>query len=330
MKRRTFLEVLCAATLGWPITTIAQPAKPSAAKTHRVAVLAPGTQAAEAAILKPFFDGMRELGWIEGRNVVYDWALAGNDHARLPALAAELVKRNPDVIFAPPTPAALAASRATHTIPVVFSVNVDPVALGLVKSLARPGANVTGVTFVFDSIAPKRIEVLKEFMPKTQRVGVLFDPSDPGAQADLRALAEARLRLGVTLLSTAVQSPQALDAGMRDLLAQKPDAVLTTGTMIFNLRLRVLELAMLKRTPVTGATPQLADDGALFVYGLSLVERIRRGAYYVDRILKGAIPGDLPVEQLSRVEFVVNLKIARALGITVPQSVLLRADRVID
>jgi putative ABC transport system substrate-binding protein len=325
MNRRTFLEALCAATLGWRNKASAQPAK-----TRRVAVLAPGTQAAEAAILKPFFDGMREFGWVEGRNVLYDWALAGNDHARLPALAAELVKRNPDVIFAPPTPAAVAASRATRTIPVVFSVNVDPVALGLVKSLARPAANVTGVTYVFESLAPKRIEVFKGFMPKAQRIGVLFDPSDPGAQADLRALEQAKPKLGVTLFTAAVQSPQALDAGIGELLAQTPDVVLITGTMLYNLRLRVLELAMSKRTPVTGATVQLAEDGALFAYGLSLAERIRRGAYYVDRILKGANPGDLPVEQISRVEFVINLQVARALGISIPQSVLLRADRVIE
>ena len=308
----------------------AQTATAPTAKLRRVAVLTPGVQAAEQAILKPFYDGMRDLGWVEGRNVFYDQAHADNDHSRLPALAADLVKRNPEVIFAPPSPAALAASRATRTIPVVFSLNADPVKQGLVSSLARPGGNVTGVTYVFGSIAPKRVEVLKLLMPKAVRVAVLFDPSDAGAKADLLALEEARAKLGVTVMPAEVKSPQELDSVLGKLLAQAPDAILITGTLLFNLRRRVFELAAARRTPVASATLQAADDGALFVYGFSLEERIRRGAYYVDRILKGAKPGELPVEQLSKLELVVNLRVAKSLGIEIPAAALLRADRVIE
>jgi len=329
-KRRTLLKAFSIAGFCCSFQTFAQPAKTRAARLRRVAVLTPGTRAGEETILKPFFDGMREFGWVEGSNVHYDWAHADNDHARLPALAADLVGRHPDVIFAPPSPAALAASRATRTIAVVFSLNVDPVKLGLVSSLARPGGNVTGVTYVFSSIAPKRVEVLKQLMPKAVRIGVLFDPSDPGAQADLRALEEARAKLAVTVIPAGVRSPQELDAVARDLLAQAPDAVLITGTLLYNLRRRVFELTASKRTPVSGATLQSVEDGALFAYGFSLAERIRRGAYYVDRILKGAKPGDLPVEQLSKLELVINLKVAKTLGIEIPGAALLRADRVIE
>ncbi len=278
---------------------------------------------------KPFFDGMRDLGWMEGRNIAYDRVYAEDDHTRLPALMAEIVRRKPEVIFAPPAPAAVAASRGTRDIPVVFSVAVDPVALGLVRNLARPGGNVTGVTYAFDSIAPKRIEVLKQLMPHVARVGVLFDPADPSARADLRALEEAHAQFGVTLIKAQVRSAQELDAAVLALLAQAPDAVLAHGTLVFNLRRRVFELAASKNVPVTGSS-MLAEEGALFTFGFSLAARIRRAAYYVDRILKGAKPGDLSVEQMSKVELELNLKVARALGINVPWAVLLRADRVIE
>lgn len=329
MKRRALLEAFGAAALGWPFTMFAQPATRPTTVARRVAVLAPSTQAKEEMILKPFFEGMRDFGWVEGRNIVFDRAYAEDDHARLPALMTELVKRNPDVIFAPPVPAALVASRATRDIPVVFSLNVDPVALGLVRDFARPAGNVTGVTYSFSSVAPKRIEVLRQLMPRASRIGVMFDPSDPGALADLRALEETRYRLGVTLIRAEVRSPQVLDAAAQDLLAKAPDAVLICGTLLYNLRRRVIELAALKRIPVTGASLP-ADEGGLFSYSFSLSERIRRAAHYVDRILKGAKPGDLPVEQISTLEFVVNLKVAKALGITIPRMVLVRADRVIE
>ena len=329
MKRRSLLGALSAAALFLPFKTFAQSATTPAAKLRRVAVLTPGVAAAEQLIIRPFYDGMREFGWVEGRNVQYDRAYADNDHARLPVLAADLVKRHPEVIFAPPSPAALAASRATRTIPVVFSMNADPVKLGLVSNLARPGGNVTGVTYTFDSIAPKRVEILKLLLPTAKRVGVLFDPSDLGAQADVRSLEEMKARLGVSVVPEAVRSSQELDGAMDKLLAQAPDAILIIGTLLFNLRRRVYERASAKRTPVTGAS-LAAEDGALFAFGFSLDERIRRGAYYVDRILKGAKPGELPVEQLSKLELVVNLRVAKSLGIEIPAAALLRADRVIE
>jgi putative ABC transport system substrate-binding protein len=272
---------------------------------------------------------MRELGWIEGRNISYDRAFADNDHSRLPALAAELIKRNPEVIFAPPSPAAAAAGKATRSIPIIFSLNVDPVSVGLVRSLARPEGNATGVTYAFGSTMPKRVEVLKEMLPQIKTVGLLFDPSDSGAVVDLRALRNENTRLGIALLEAPVRSAGELDAALDSLLRKSAQAVLITGTLLYNLRHRVLGVTLARGIPTTGAT-QFTEEGALFSYGFSLRERIRRAAYYVDRILKGAKPGDLPVEQISKVELVINLKVAKELGIRVPHAMLLRADRVIE
>jgi len=323
VRRRAFLGLLSIAALGRTAGAYAQPAM------RRVAVLGPSTAAKDGEILKPFFDGMRDLGWVEGRNVVYDRAFADDDHARLPVLAAELVKRNPEVIFAPPTPAAVAAAKATRSIPVVFSMNLDPVSVGVVKSLARPGGNVTGVTYSFIPTAPKRVEVIKEMIPKTKSVGLLFDPADPSAAIDLHALRKEQARLGVTLIEAPVRNAGELNAALEGLLRKSPEVVLIFGTLLFNLRARVIEATKSKRIPVTSAT-QIADEGALLGYGFSLDERIRRASYYVDRILKGAKAGDLPVEQISKVELVINLKVAKELGISVPQAMLLRADRVIE
>ena len=323
MQRRQFVGLVGGAA-AWPMVARAQQSTMPV-----VGWLSPESAGSFEGAIRAFRQGLGVSGYIEGRNVVIEFRWAEGQNTRLPVLAADLVKRHPEVIFAPPSPAALAASRATRTIPVVFSMNADPVKLGLVSNLARPGGNVTGVTYTFDSIAPKRVEILKLLLPTAKRVGVLFDPSDLGAQADVRSLEEMKARLGVSVVPEAVRSSQELDGAMEKLLAQAPDAILIIGTLLFNLRRRVYERASAKRTPVTGAS-LAAEDGALFAFGFSLDERIRRGAYYVDRILKGAKPGELPVEQLSKLELVVNLRVAKSLGIEIPAAALLRADRVIE
>ena len=331
MKRRIVLKAFMAAALGTPFASLAQTVKPSEGSPRRVAVLAPSTREQDQANLKPFFDAMSDLGWIEGHSVTYDRRYAGDEHARLPALAAELLKRNPEVIFAPTVVAALAAARATHTTPVVFSVVGDPVGLGLVKSLARPGGNVTGVIYVAQSLSPKRLEILKEILPKAVRIGLAFDPNDESSQLDRRAIEEARARFGFVWIDAPVGKPQDLDAAIAGLLKKSPDAVvMLSGALLFNLRHRLLELTARTKRPVVASNNQVVVDGALFSYGPSFEERIRRGAYYVDRILKGASPADLPVEQLSTLQLVINLKTAQALGITIPKSILFRADRLIE
>ncbi|MBI3375460.1 MAG: ABC transporter substrate-binding protein [Betaproteobacteria bacterium] len=328
--RRRFLFA-SGALLAVPRTALAQSAESRAGALRRVAILGPSTRANEEKILKPFFDGMGELGWTEGKNIAYERAYAGDDHTLLPSLAAELVKRNPEVIFAPPVAAAMSAARATRTIPVVFSLALDPVGLGLVKSLARPERNVTGVTFVNESLSPKRIQMLKEVLPKAVKIGLLFDPTDKSSQLDREAVEKARIKLGVVFIDAPIGSPQELDAALRGLLRQKPDAVLVlTGTLVFHLRERIVRSMTLAKIPVIASSSMTAEDGALFTYGSSLAERIHRAAHYVDRILRGAKPHELPVEQMSRIELVVNLKAAKTLGLKIPQSVLVRADRVIE
>lgn len=300
-------------------------AQTPAASLRRVGVLAPSSRAKEEVTLKPFFDQMRELGWIEGQNIAYDRVFADDQHERLPTLAAELVARKPELIYAPPVPSALAAKRATQTIPIVFGVVQDPVGIGLVTSLARPGGNVTGVSNISTSLAPKRVELLKEILPGAKRLGLLGDPSEPNTKIEQQALAPAVAALGLTIVVAEVAHPSDVDAAVARLVAERVDAIyLLEGSLIFNMRSRVVELANQKRVPVIN--PSIG----LFAYFASQADRLRRSALLVDKILKGANPADLPVEQPTLFELVVNVKVANALGITIPRSILLRADRVIE
>jgi putative tryptophan/tyrosine transport system substrate-binding protein len=307
-------------------------AQTSSANLRRVGVLVPSTHAKEAITLQPFFDRMHELGWLDGHTVAYDWACADDHQERLPSLAAELVARGPDVIYAPPTPAAVAARNATRTIPVVFGFVADPVGIGLVASLSRPLGNVTGVSTISASLAPKKIELLREIMPGARRLGLLGDPTDPTTKLDHQAFSRLASGLGLTIVFAEAANPPDFDAAIGRLIAEHPDAVFTVGssTLAYNLRARMYELLNPQHLPLVTSNPRTAEDGALFAYGASLADRLQRSALLVDKILRGAKPADLPVEQPTLFELVVNLKTAKAFGITIPQSILLRADRVIE
>jgi putative ABC transport system substrate-binding protein len=305
-------------------------AQNAGASLRRVGVLAPSTREKEEATLKPFFDQMRELGWIEGQTIAYDRAYADNQQRDVARLAAELVARKPELIYAPPMPAALAAKRATSTIPIVFGTGTDPVGAGLVASLARPGGNVTGVVSIIESLAPKRIELLHEMLPAAKRIGFLGDPSDVRFNIERAALAPAAQTLGLTIVVGGASNPVEFDAAVDMLIGQGVEAIYGTGSLVTNLRGRLVELANRKRLPVVGGVTPMAEAGALFSYGASLPDQFRRSAQLVDKILKGAKPADIPVEQPTRFELIINLKTAKALGITVPRFVLLRADRVIE
>jgi putative tryptophan/tyrosine transport system substrate-binding protein len=296
---------------------------------RRVGVLAPSTAAREGVTLKPFFDEMQRLGWVEGRNVVYDRVFANDQHAQLPRLATELVARGPELIYAPPQPAAVAARRATSKIPIVFATGTDPVGAGLAESLARPGGNATGIG-MFDSLAPKSLELLRDILPRARRIGLLGDPSDPRFNLDRNALTPLLPSFGMHLRAVPVNNPTSLEMGAIQLVSEHVDVIFTCSSITFNLRHRLIELTRPQRVPVLGHRGAMADAGALFVYGASLAEQIRRSAMVVDKVLKGARPGEIPIEQPTRLELVVNQKTARALGITIPQSVLVRADRVIE
>ena len=327
-QRRHLALALAAGLSGYAPLLLAQT---PATGQRRVGVLMPSTRAKEEVTLKPFFDEMRALGWIEGQTIAYDRVYADDQHERLPRLAAELVARKPALIYAPVTPSTVAAKQATQTVPIVFGTVWDPVGIGLVASLGRPGVNVTGISSYSDSLSPKRVELLREILPGVKRIGLLGDPSDPTQKLDRQALAPLEASMGLHFVFAETVNTADFDAAVARLLMERVEAIfpLGTGALFFNLRPRLIELANQKRLPVVGHRAQMADAGALFAFGASLAEQLRRSALQVDKILKGAKPADLPVEQASLFELVINLKTAKALGITIPQSLLLRADEVI-
>jgi putative ABC transport system substrate-binding protein len=301
-----------------------------AASIRRVGVLAPSTRAKEEVTLKPFFEEMRRLGWIEGQNIAYDRTYADDRHKDLPGLAAELVAHKPELIYAPPQIAAMAARQATQTIPIVFATGVNPVAAGLVTSLARPGGNVTGVISVIDSLAPKRLELLREILPTAKRIGLVGDSSDPRLTNDRTALVPVTSALGLTLIVREASDPVEFDAAVASLMEQRVDAILAVSSISSNLRERLIELTSRRRVPVVGSLTPVAEVGGLLSYSASIPDQLRRSAQMVDKVLKGAKPADLAVEQPSKFELVINLKAARTLGLTVPPSLLQRADVVIQ
>jgi putative ABC transport system substrate-binding protein len=297
---------------------------------RRVGVLAPSTRAKEELTLKPFFDEMRELGWIEGQTIAYDRAYADDSTGDLRRLAVELVTRKPELIYAPPSVAALAAKLATRTIPIVFGTGTDPVGVGLVISLSQPGGNVTGVVNTIDSIAPKRVELLRQLVPGATRLGLLGDPTEASFVADRNALAPVASALGLTIVVAEASNPVELDVALGKLLGQGVHGILATSAISGNLRHRLIELANQRRVPVVGQRAFMAEAGALFAYGASVADQLRKSAHLVDKILRGANPAKLAVEQPTRFELVINLRAAKALGLTVPPSWLLRADTVIQ
>ncbi len=327
MNRRRMLRF----AIGVGVGACALPlwAQNPAAGLRRVGVLAPSTRAQEEDTLKPFFDEMRRLGWVEGQTIAYDRAYAGDRHQDLPRLAAELVARKPEVIYAPPAVAAVAARHATGTIPIVFAAVTDPVGRGLVSSLARPGGNATGFVSVAESLVPKLIELLHEILPDAKRVGLLSDPAEPIPASDRTRLVLGAAALGLTIVEVEMSSAAELDAAMAKLIGQRVDVIVASSTIASNVPGRLIELANRRRLPVVGSV-RMVEAGSLFSYSSSLTDRLRRSGQVVDKILKGAKSADLPVEQPTKFELIINLKAAKALGIVIPQSVLSRADEVIQ
>ena len=326
-SRRLLLLALGASLSGHAVWLQAQ--KPSAS-LRRVGVLAPSTRAKEEVTLKPFFDQMRQLGWIEGQTIAYDRAYADDQQQRLPALAAEMVARKPDLIYAPPTPAAVAAKQVTQTIPIVFGAVWDPVSTGLEASLERPCGNVTGICVFAESLAPKRLQLLREVLPHARRIGWLGDATDLTTKLEYQSYLPLAASQGLTIVFAEAADPGAVEAAVARLIAERVDVLYSsTSPLLYNMRVRLIELADSKRVPVIAYRAQFAEAGALFAYGASLPDQLRRSAFLADRILKGAKPADVPVEQATLFELVVNLKSAKALGIAIPQTILLRADRVI-
>jgi putative tryptophan/tyrosine transport system substrate-binding protein len=321
-----------ALTLGLlaPLVAEAQPAR----KIPRLCFLTfdPGTAQSPSARFDGFFQGLRDLGYVHGQTITIDYLVAAGRSELFPELAAECVRLKADIIVVSTTPAAHAAKNATRTIPIVMIALGDPVGTGLVDSLARPGGNLTGMSQMTSGLAAKRLEVLKEAVPAISRVLVLSYLVDPIAPLQVKALKEAAPSLGVTLLirdiRTADDLPAAFDAGVRE----HAQGLLTTAESIFRLqRARVTELAARHRLPAVYPYAAFAkDSGGLMAYDVNDSDLHKRAATYVDRILKGAKPADLPVAQPTKFELVINLKTAKALGLTIPQSILVRADQVIQ
>ena len=281
-----------------------------------------------------FRQGLRDLGYVDGRSVVIEYRDAEGKYDRLPARAAELVALKVDVIVAADTPAALAAKQATRTLPIVFIGAGDPVTIGLVTSLARPGGNVTGLSLLAPELVGKRLELLKQAVPGVGRVAALWQPGFVGERTEKDMLKEVEVAaraLGVRLQFVEVRGPADFDRAFSDMTRARADALTVLGSAMFaNERRRVVDLAAKNRLPGVYGFREYVDAGGLMAYGPNVADLFQRAATYADKILKGAKPGDLPVEQPTKFELVLNLKTAKALGLTIPQSVLVRADQVIE
>jgi putative ABC transport system substrate-binding protein len=276
--------------------------------------------------------GLRELGYVEGKNLRFEVRWGEGKLDRLPALAAELVRLKVDVLVAATSPSVLAAKDATRTIPIVMPVSSDPVGDGIVASLARPGGNITGLSVMAPELGAKRLQFLHDVLPKPSRaVAVLWNPSYKGMGA---RFAEAKAKapsIGMDVRSIEVRDSREMEAAFDAVSRDRPDGLLILADpLTLSLRARVVEFAREKGLPAIYETREFAEAGGLMSYGPDVSEQYRRAAYYVDRILKGAKPGDLPIEQPVKIELLVNLKTARALGITIPKAILLNADQVID
>jgi len=281
--------------------------------------------------LEAFRKGLRDLGWIEGRDFAIETRFADGKPERLPELAEQLVRKRVDVLLVGSTPGALAAKKATSTIPIVMVTTGDPVGGGLVASLARPGGNLTGVTALGEVLTVKRLELLKEAVPRVTRVAVLTNPASPYTVSFLRERESAARALGVQLQVLQAQDPTKLEQAFAAMAGERAGALMVlTDVMFINHRRRIVELAAKSRLPAVYPEREFVGAGGLMFYGASLVDMYNRAAVYVDKILKGTKPADLPVEQPTKLELVINLKTARALGLAIPPSVLARADHVME
>lgn len=327
VSRGAFIAWLAGGVVAMSSTAPAQ----TRSKTPRVGFLGNSTAALESNLIGPWREGLRDFGYVEGQNIVVDYRWAEGRYERFPALVAELLALNADVIVTAGTPAARAVKRATTTTPLVMIAVGDPIGTGLVASLARPGGNATGLVSIAPDLEGKRLELLRELVPSLAMVALLTNPANPfhvGSEEQLRAAANA---LHVKTQSFPVRSASEFDAAFDAMLRWRPGAMIMLADRLFlHHRTRITDFALKHRLPAVYAYQELVEAGGLISFGPSYPGMHRRAAYFVDRILKGTSPAELPMEQPSKFELMINLKTARTLGLAVPPTVLLRADAVIQ
>jgi putative ABC transport system substrate-binding protein len=301
------------------------------AKVYRVGFLSIGSAGPQASLKEALRDGLRERGWVEGKNIAVDYRFAENRADRLPELAAELVRLKVDVIVAM-SGGVLAAKKVTGTIPIVMASGIaDPVGLGLVTDLARPGGNVTGIAAFGLDVNSKRLQLLKEAVPNARRFAILSNPAAPTQAASVSNVRAAAQSLGVSLQLLEARTPADFDAAFAAMAKERADALYVVADPLFGTHAaRVVDLAIKNRLPTIHGAKGEFDPGGLIFYGASVPHQVGQAAGYVDKILKGAKPADLPVEQPSKYDLAVNLRTAKALGLTIPQSLLMRANAVIE
>jgi putative ABC transport system substrate-binding protein len=321
----TFGLLVVPARLATPFDVKAQ-----SGKVYRIGFLSAGSPSTHAPRVEAFRAGLRDFGYVEGKNIIIEYRWAEGKSDRLPALAAELVRLNVEVLIAAGTPGILAAKQATTTIPIVMAGSGDAVATGLVASLARPGGNVTGLTDAVPELMAKWLEILKEAVPRTERVAVLVNPDNPTVGPDRRATEERAQSLNVELRRFDVRHADEMEDAFANMTRSRIEGIVLSTDAVFNANHgAIASLAVQRRLPAAGSK-EFAEAGGLIGYGVAISDNHRRSASFVDKILRGAKPADLPVEEPKSFEMVINLRTAKALGLTIPPPLLLRADRVID
>ena len=329
MDRRAFLGTVAGGIVAAPLAVEAQPA----GKVPRIGFLvaASASDSAYAGLIEAFRQGLRDLGYVEGRNIVIEYRYADGKYERLPALAAELARLKVAVIVSHGTPGPLAAKQATSAIPIIMTSAGDPVGSGLVSSLARPGGSVTGLCLLVPELGGKRLQLLKEILPGLSRVAVLWNAANPYASLVARETEATATTLGIQLQSLVVRGPDDFEGALAAATTGRAGALtVVEDPLTITKRKQIVDFAARSRLPAIYGVKEFVDAGGLMSYGVHLGDLWRRAATYVDKILKGAKPADLPVQQPTKFEFVINLKTAKALGLTIPQPVLQRADEVVQ
>ena len=327
MRRRDFITLLGGAAIAWPLVARAQ----QLAKVHRVGMLWTSARERVWHLHQGILEGLRALGYVEGRNVIFDDRFAEGKMDKLPSLAAELVSLRPDVIVVAPNTSIRAVMQASHTIPIVTAYSAEPVANGLVASLARPGGNITGLTSdVTDETYGLRLQLLKEINAKTSRVAVVWNPEAVAMKA-LQASEEAAKRMSITITSHEIRNIADIEPTLSSIKKEGDDGMLVINDgLAYARRQDFIDFAARERLPTMYGSRESVDDGGLISYGVNTTALYRRAASFVDKILKGANPGDLPIEQPTIMELVINVRTAKAIGLTIPESFLVRADDVIE